>query len=53
MAEESGEENQSTIHSSVRSAMRRARFEFGVMLELVKSAKGMEMSGLRVDMAER
>ena len=40
--------NHSTSHSSVRSAMRRARFELGVVVVLwVRSAGGMAMSGWR------
>jgi len=46
------EANQSTIHSSVRSAMRKARFELGVMSLCVRSEGGMTMSGWRVCAAE-
>ena len=40
--------NHSLIQSSVRSAMRRARLELGVLVLWVRSARGMAMSGLRL-----
>jgi hypothetical protein len=39
--------------SSVRSAIRSARFELGVALVLVRSAGGMARSGFSVLMADR
>lgn len=56
MEVERGEENQSAIHSSVRSAIRRARLLVGEVPGgelLVRSARGMVMSGSRVEAAER